>query len=759
MSPLSRPRSPRREGIALSLLCAAGTLSAQQAPTAEKKNTEGEAGPATDLPEVVVDATMDPLYKPERLQTPKFRGPLRDVPQSVTVVPRTVIEDRGAFSLRDVLRNSPGISMQAGEGGGGLPGDNLSIRGFNSRSDFFIDGVRDIGAYNRDPFNLEQVEITKGPASANNGRGSPGGSINLVTKTANATPNHVADGTVGSDNLFRGTVDYNEPLSEHSALRVNMMYHNADTPGRDVVTQERFGIATSLAFGLGTDTRFFLNFQHLQEDNVPDYGIPWVPTLAGTPAGSSLPPAMAPYENGIPPVSFDNFYGRRSVDYERVQMDMVTGILEHDFSDDFKVRNVTRYGRVDRDSVYTAPRFFDTTAAPPAPAPNPVNYSLALNRQLQRREMAVEVFTNLTNFSIDFDTGPLKHAIATGMELYIERQVNANAAAAVAGGRTNIFNPNPNDPASPLPVLPGGAESHLDTLAFYLFDTIRIGKKFEITGGIRYDHVEGEVRLPNGLKGFTNNDDIFSGRIGLVYKPVENGSIYAGYGTSASPSLDAGITGVGGGLNGGTAAQVGTQSLQAGLEPEETQSFELGTKWDVFDERLSLTAALFHIEKTNARTTDPISGLPVLGGNQEVSGFELGAAGSITKDWQIFAGYSFMDSEVTASGVASQVGNPVSNVPDHSFNIWTTYNLPRNVQVGIGAQYVGDRNNNLEATARTAPAYWTVDAMIAYKVTDDFSIRLNVYNLADERYIDRVGGGHFVPGAGRSAALTASFKF
>jgi catecholate siderophore receptor len=345
------------------------------------------------------------------------------------------------------------------------------------------------------------------------------------------------------------------------------------------------------------------------------------------------------------------------------------------------------------------------------------------------------------------------------MEIYVERQLNANAAAAVAGGQTDVFNPNPNDPPSPLPVLPGGAESHLDTIAFYLFDTIKVTDWLEVNGGVRYDHVQGEVRLPNGLAGFSNNDDIISGRIGLVFKPRENGSIYLGYGTSASPSLDAGVTGVGGGINGGTPVQVGNQSIQASLEPEETQSFELGTKWDVFDERLSLTAALFRVEKTNARTTDPVSGLPVLGGNQEVSGIELGIAGSITKDWQVFAGYSYMDSEVTASGVAAQVGYPVSNVPDHSFNIWTTYNLPHNVQVGFGGQYVGERTNNLGATARTAPGFWTFDAMLSYQVTENIGLRLNVYNLADERYIDRVGGGHFVPGAGRSAALTATIKF
>jgi catecholate siderophore receptor len=748
----------KESGLVTSLLLAAGAVSGQT-PAKPAEEAKPAADPS-ELPDVVVEGKQDNLYKPEALQSPKFTAPLRDTPQTVTVIPKTVIEDRGAFSLRDVLRNSPGISMQAGEGGGGLPGDNLSIRGFNSRSDFFIDGVRDSGSYNRDPFNLEQVEVTKGPSSANGGRGSPGGSINVVSKAANLERNHIANITGGTDELVRTTIDANEPLSDHMAFRLNLMYHTGDTPGRDVVTQERFGIAGSLAFGLGTDTRFFLNYQHLTEDNIPDYGIPWVP-LTSTPVGSTLPPVLQPYENGVPPVSFDNFYGRRSVDYEHVQMDMVTGILEHDFSDDVRLRNVTRYGRTVRDSVITAPRFFDTAPGGGSPGNQ---YSTTVNRQLQRREMTNEIITNLTNVSIDFDTGPLKHSIATGMEIYVERQLSANAsrnpgtAAAgplVPGDRTDVFSPNPNDPPSPLPPLPGAAEAHLDTVAFYLFDTIRIGEKFQINGGVRYDHIQGEVRLPNGLRGYSNNDDIVSGRIGVVYKPLPNGSIYAGYGTSASPSLDAGVSGVGGGLTGTTVTPI----TQAALDPEKTQSYEVGTKWDVFDERLSLTAAIFRVEKTDARTTDPVTTITTLGGAQEVNGIELGIAGSITNDWQIFGGYSYMESEVTDSAVATQIGNPVNGVPDHSFNIWTTYNLPRRIQVGFGAQYVGERTNSLEATARTAPGFWTMDAMVSWQINDSLGLRLNIYNLADERYIDRVGGGHFVPGAGRSAALTATLKF
>ncbi|MES2737118.1 MAG: TonB-dependent siderophore receptor [Verrucomicrobiota bacterium] len=703
---------------------AAQTAAPAPAPAPETK-PEGEA--SADLPEVVVTAETEKLYKPERLQSPKYTEPLRDVPQTITVIPKAVIEDRGAFSLRDVLRNTPGISMQAGEGGGGLSGDNLSIRGFTSRGDLYQDGVRDTGSYNRDPFNTEQVEVTKGPSSSSNGRGSTGGSINLSSKLANLEQGGSVSQSYGTDNLYRTTADYNQPISDHMALRVNGMYHSADTPGRDVVNQERYGLAASLAFGLGTETRAYINYQHLSENNIPDYGIPWVPaTKTGV---------LQPYRDQAPPVDFDSFYGRENTDFEDVQSDIITGILEHDFSDKLKLRNVLRYGRVYRNSVITAPRFVSATDG-----------TTTLNRQMQAREQTQEILSNQTNLTAEFDTGILKHALVTGMELTWERQVNSNAARADVAGRTDIFDPGRNDSVyTGRPLLPGGAESHLDTFSLYAFDTISITKYVELNGGLRYDHLEYESRGPNGTTGFSGSDDLISWKAGIVVKPVEQGSIYFSYGTSFNPSID---TNVG----------LGLTAAVEDLNPEENRSYELGTKWDLFDERLSLTAALFRSEKTNARTNDPILGT-VLAGDQVVQGVEFGLAGNITKDWQVFAGYAYMESEVRDSAVVAELGQSLGNTPDHSFNIWTTYNLPFRVQVGFGAQYVGDRQNGNASTARTAPGYWTCDAMLNYQVNDKFNVRLNVYNLADERYIDRVGGGHFVPGAGRSAALTASYKF
>ncbi|MES2709592.1 MAG: TonB-dependent siderophore receptor [Verrucomicrobiota bacterium] len=746
------------------MLCAVGTLAAQTVP----------AKPAA-ISEVVVEATAEQTYKPEVLSTPKYTQPLRDVPQTITVVPQTVIEARGATSLRDVLRNVPGISMQAGEGGGGLPGDNLSIRGFNARTDMFIDGVRDYGSYSRDPYNIEQVEVAKGPSSSTSGRGSTGGAVNLVTKTPKADTFYRSDITGGTDDMFRGTIDINVPLwsrdtssagalapsasgkdivgkapvpvaapstissEPFAAFRLNGVYNVGDTPGRNYVDNERWGIAPSLAFGLGTDTRLTLTYSHFEEDNVPDYGIPWVP--------QNTNPALTKYSDKAPPVSFDNWYGLNGYDFERTTTDIAGINFEHDFSDAVKLRNFSRYSLSHRESAITAPRFAS------------VNTSTMLNRQLQQRDIENEIWANQTDLTLKFNTGVLEHTVVTGLEFSRENQDNRNSAQSANQPQADLYRPDANaKPFGPMPpitstVVNNGIASQVgvlnsataDTLSAYLFDTIRFGKHWEVTGGARYDHVDADYN--SGVTAFNSTDDLLSWRAALVFKPTEQSSIYFGYGTSFNPSIDGNV---------GLALTPGNSNL----DPEETGTFELGTKWDILDDRLSLSAAVFRTEKENARTVDPTdpAAVTVLDGEQRVQGVEFGVAGKITDWWSVFGGYTYLDSEVKSSRNPLEVGNDLSNTPQNSLSLWTTFDLPGRVSLGGGAQFVDSRwNNNLEQ--REAPSYWTFDAMASWQVTKNVGLRLNVYNLADERYIDRVGGGHFVPGAGRSATLTASISF
>jgi catecholate siderophore receptor len=659
--------------------------------------------------------------------SPKFTEPLRDIPQTITVVPASVIQAQGATTLRDVLRNVTGISIQAGEGG--VPaGDNLSIRGFSARTDFFIDGVRDSGGYTRDPFNVEQVEVIKGPSSSYAGRGSTGGSVNLATKVPQRVAARAVTLGVGSADYRRGTLDINQPFGDTAGFRFNAMWTDSDTPGRDVVTNDRWGIAPSLAFGLGTPTRVTVNYSHLDQHNLPDYGIPWVPATNEPLRAHADQPA---------PVDFANFYGLVSRDYEDTLTDTTTATIERDVNSTVTLRTLVRYGRTKRDSLITAPRFVGNT-------------STDIRRtDWKSRDQTDAIVASQTDVSSRFRTGAVHHTVVTGLELTRETSENWNRIE--EGGPqpvTDLFNPTPNDPYESRLVRNGAVtDATAGSVAAYAFDSLAIGSRVEFSGGVRFDRfvLDYLTRDAAGAEVLLERTDrMVSWRAGAVYKPRPEGSLYAGAGTSLNPSTE--------GLS--------LSAATATLEPERTRSIEVGTKWDMLTGRLGLNAALFRTAKTNARTPGINPGDPptVLQGEHVVSGVEVGATGSVNARWQLFGSYTFMDSEITRSNNAAEVGNEFGNTPDHSLSLWTTYRLPTDIEVGGGVQYVGDRFNNNTAV-RTAPAYWLLDAMASYRISEELTLRVNGLNLTNERYIDRVGGGHFIPGPGRSVMLTADLAF
>ena len=677
--------------------------------------------------EVRLTETVDVSARVVQPASPRYTAPLRDIPQTITVVPQAVIGEQVATTLRDVLRNVTGISIQAGEGG--VPaGDNLSIRGFSARTDVFIDGVRDFGGYSRDPYNVEQVEVSKGPASSFAGRGSTGGSVNLVSKFARAGEERTASLGFGSDAYKRGTVDLNQPIMAGSgAARLTAMFTDADTPGRDEVTGRRWGVSPSLAFGLGTPTRFTVAYSHLDQDNQPDYGLPWVP--------ANTNPELAAYSDQAPPVDFANHYGLTTRDYEDTRTDLATARLERDLGSAYTLRAIARYGRTRRDSVITSPRFAS------------VNTSTDLTRQLQSRDMTDGIAIGQIDSIARFATGTVEHSVAFGFEAARETSENFLRSGPNAP-LADLYEPDTDAPY-PGPITRTGAvnDGTADSLAAYAFDTARLGQRWQVSGGVRWDRfdVSYDQTTVNGtLTTLERDDDMVSGRFGVVYKPAPTASIYAGFGTSFNPSAE-GLT-----LTPATVA----------VEPEKARSYELGTKWDVASSRLSLTAALFRTEKTNARTPGINPGDPptVLDGRQKVDGFEVGATGQITRGWSVFSGYTFMDSEILESNTPAEVGKPVSNTPRHSFSLWTTVDLPWRLEVGGGAWYVGDRTNNNTAQ-RTAPGDWVIDATAARPIGRHLTLRLKGSNLADESYIDRVAGGHFVPGPGRSVLLAADVGF
>jgi len=665
-----------------------------------------------------------------RINTLNSRLPdLQDAPQSISVIPREVIEQQAATTLRDVLRNVSGISMQAGEGGGGPGGDNLTLRGFGARNDIFVDGIRDFASYTRDTFNVEQVEVVKGPASAQTGRGSTGGYINLFSKQPQLRTFAGGTAGVGTPEYWRATADLNIAGSDigagsTTALRLNLLFHDADTPGRDHVENRRIGFAPSIAVGLGTATRAILSYFRLEQDNIPDYGIPFVPATNTV---------LAEFADEPAPVDFDNFYGLLERDYEDTVTNIATFALEHDLTDDIRIANTTRYGHATRDSIYSAPRFASTD-------------STLINPQTQSRDTVDKVLFNQTNIFGEFTTGSLRHDAIAGFEISDERSRN-QLREITPGTPTDLFDPDPERPWDGTIVdIPGAVvRASAKTVAAYAFDTVHFSERFLVSGGLRWERYKSRFSAAPPATPLGRTDEFVTWRLGATFKPIPTLSLYAGAGTSVNPSIE-------------NMTQTTPSEALAALKPERSRSYEIGAKWDGFDGMLLVTTALFRTEKTNARTP----GLPgepatVLDGKQRVDGFEIGATGRITPGWQLIGSYTYLDGKIIKSNTPSEIGNWLSNVPKHSGSIWTLHKLPAGFDLGGGLRYVGARYTNF-TNNRRVDGYWLADATVGYEISRRASLRLNLLNLFDERYIDQVGGGHFVPGAGRSAIATLAFR-
>ncbi len=653
------------------------------------------------------------------LSSPKYTQPILDTPQTITVISKEVMEEQGATTLRDVLRNVPGLTITAGEGGNPA-GDNLTLRGFSARNDIFIDGVRDISPQSRDPFNLEQVDVVKGPGSAYTGRGSTGGSINLTNKTPGLRRSFSGTLDFGTDSTRRVTGDVNLPLSDTIGFRLNMLAHHSGVAGRDVVKFDRWGVAPSLTFGLGKPTRFTVSYYKLKQDNISDYGIPWVPLTNNV---------LVEYRDKPAPVPRDTFYGFRDRDVEKLDADIVTLKFERDFNDALSLRNQFRYADSTRDSIATPPRFAG-------------NNSTVINREMRSWMTDDKIWDNQTDFIARFSTGAVEHALVTGVN--ITRENNTRVTRTANPTTTTLLNPNPDDVfTGAITISPIVGDITANSQALYAFDTAKLGSKWELNGGLRWDRFDADGIVTATGAPVSRVDRMLSVRAGAVFKPLPQGAVYASYGTALNPSLE--------GLSYNTANTV--------IDPEKTYTLEAGTKWDFFNSRMLLSGAIFRVEKLNARTP----GLPgdppqVLEGKQRVSGAELSLEGSLTREWRVLAGYTYLDSVTVESNTPTEIGKELVNTPPSSFNVWTTYSLPNGLHFGGGARFVDRRYGNTINT-RVVDAYWTFDVMASYPLSKHIDLKLNLYNLADKYYFDRIGGGHIVPGPGRSAMVSTSFRF
>lgn len=704
-----------------------GAASAVAISTAGLPAVAQQAAP-TQLPAISVEGQKpaEDGYKVDQSASPKFTAPLLDTPKSVTIIPQELIQQRGASSMSEVLRTTPGISLGAGEGGTAI-GDRAFIRGFDAMSSTYIDGMRDTGTQSRDPFNLEQVEITKGTNGTFVGRGSTGGTINLVSKTAKAQDFSAGSATLGTDLTKRLTVDLNRVIDGNIGIRLNAMAQDSEVAGRDEVEATKYGFAPTVTFGLNKPTRLTLSYYHYQLDDIPDYGHPFDPTT-GKPVK----------------VERDNFYGLTGRDFRETYYDGVTARIEHDLTDAITVSNTTRYAYAENKYIVTKPNLSTAQLA-----------AGTMSRESRSRNADTETIINQTDLTAEFETGSLKHNAIAGIEVVREQNANRGYALNPATTTGSLYNPNPSDAYSGT-IGPSSsfADTRVDTQGIYVLDTIALAPQWDLNLGLRLDHYDtSSVGVnTNGAFNVGRNDTFLNYQTGLVYKPVANGSVYAAYSTSSNPS---------GGSSGEGGDEGSLSTTTDSLKPEENVTYELGTKWDVLNSRLSLAAAVFRTEKENARVSginNTAENLPV--GKQRVDGFEIGASGNLTDKWKLFGGYTFLKSKIVDDGPnAANDGNKFPNIAPHNVSLWTTYDLTTDWTVGAGAVWMAERFANAANTYQL-PSYWRFDAMVAYRITPDVDLQLNVQNIFDETIYDSTHNGQFAPVApGRVALLTTNFKF
>lgn len=730
---------------------------------------------ATNLGSVTVtDTAIDDSYGRSEIVSDKSTAPLLDTPQTVSVIPQEVIRDRAARTLAEVLRNTPGITFNAGENGFGTSTNNFSLRGFDTSGSVYIDNLRDSGSYARDVFNIESVEVVKG-AAADNGRGSAGGYVNINSKTPSFDRFVAGDVSYGidkydSEDRKRASVDINQPLGETVAVRLNAVVEDSGVAGRQYAKNKLWGVAPSLAIGLGTNFRAYLSWEHVEREDRPDWGVPGK-TIEGL---ITFNPASADAPR-------DAYYGLLT-DFDDSTSDAITARLELDLADNVTLSSNNRWSRLDRTSRFTTVS----------------NSSVAANlapTQTLFYDRTNESFSTNANLAARFDTGGLRHTLSVGVEASWEESTAGrfgSAGGAFAPGNTDLFDPNP-ERVGAAPFNPAStADINVETFAAYIYDTIEIGNHFEITGGVRGESYTAKIRDSSGgaFDNFETSPFVWNGKVGVVYKPTEDGSIYASFGTAALP--------LGSFLSNPDISRTGDNAFPGivnGADPIRAHNYEVGIKWDLFDGALSTTAALFRTEKRNVpivgRATGVTTGPTSLQGYHElqISGIELGLSGQITPEWNVFAGALFMDSkrkitpELAAIQRAANTGDfpgtystwaidgdSLAFTPEFTANLWTTYNFPFGLTLGgglqhVGSSYLGRPDDALRIIPNGVfgklPSYTLVNALIGYKLTDNIDLRLNIDNITDEKYAlsTNWNGSRASLGSSRSFLLSAGFQF
>jgi catecholate siderophore receptor len=680
-----------------------------------------QAGPDDDehrLQEVTVTGIRPLLHD-------KLPQDLQDTPQSITVVSERLMSEQAVTRLEDALKNVPGITLNAGEGA--ARGDTVNLRGFSAFNDFFLDGIRDAAVYSRDSFDLQSVEVVKGPSAVLFGRGSTGGAINQVSKAPFATPLASVTTSFGSNDLARATADLNLPLTATSAVRLNAMGDSSEVAERSEVINRRWGVAPALALGMGQRDSLTLAYLHQQENNRPDAGIPF---LDGEPA----------------PVPRDAYYGLVS-DRASTDVDIATARFKHDFTPNLSIADTLRYAHYSFDYRDTMPNY----------GSNVPGAATSLTTILVGRDApgSSGVQTNLTeqvDVSAHFDTGALTHTVVAGLEIArqtsdITRYVNPFNSNNGWIAETPLLDPDPQQPLPQFQPPSSQQDTVANSTAAYATDTVSFGRYVDLTAGLRFDRFAADYNQITVSSGavlhLDHVDRLGSPRAALVIKPTPMQSYYLSFGTSFDPSAEA----------------LALTTKTANLGPVKAKTYEAGAKTGWMDGALSATGAVFRTEVDNAQTNDPENPtITVLNGDQRMDGVEFGVTGHLTPQWEIFGGYTYLDGKTISSGTAAYVGKPLPNVAPNALNLWTEYDLSSAWEVGAGINWLDRRFADSGGTA-SMPGFVVWNAMLSYRVTSHVALQLNGFNLLNRNYFlnsyyTSAAENHVIPGPGRSVMLS-----
>ncbi len=680
-------------------------------------------------------AELDAPYKAKRLSDSRQVRDIADTPHTMTVITKEVIEESGKTELKDLLSAQPGITLGTGEGGNSF-GDRYIIRGYEARNDVYTDGLRDPGLITRETFALEQVEISKGPNSTFAGRGSTGGSVNSVTKKASQAESFTTlQGGLGTDKYKRFTLDTNQAVNEDLAIRFNALFSDADIPDRAPAAEQRQGALLSGVLQATDALKVSADYYHFRGDDRSD---------AGTFLVDGKPDNQVKY------------VGQDGLDFQDTAADIFTLKFDADLTDDIRLENKSRIGQTENNYIISA-------------------YS--------KRRGSLRSFTgwqendyigNQTNLIIDKKLGDSRHTIISGIEYANEKTKAGRYTVTTDSVTIDPYNPDNSSWKGTTNRDPSRTELELKTVSAYLMDTVTFSPQWELFGGVRYDYFDYDMWAAARTnrdgsitpeKEYSFSDGFLNGHLGVVYSPWDNGNIYASWSTSSN-------------INGGE-ADAGTNCGYGGLcsdsdgnyknaDPEQSTNVELGTKWNLMNEKLLLTAAVFRTTKDKViegGSNSYESGGSLNTGKNRVEGIELGLSGNLTPKLSAQAGIAIMDSETLKSYNEENIGKPKANFAEQSANLQLKYQATPRFAFGgtmtYSSEIFGGQPDTAARTSIELDGYTVYDLFASYQFNDQLSLRANIQNLTDEDYYTAVyrGGSIVYIGDGRSANVNLIYKF